>query len=662
MIQNIQTAQLFYSVEDESAHKQIKVEMNDLYHLIETYELWQGLEPGTNAAKGLRVAGILAHVRGLVHSPRTNGLWYGGADLFAPDKKMQTMLHNMGFLKLALMLRTAIASNLAMSRRSGADKLGATRRSSDIDVAPFDWQGLLDSTVDDKAGARYLGINKSQMLQAAPSSPRSASQKPVMRSMSPVSPMSPKHADAFKDADDTFARKMMLLNNDVLTWIIHRNSHNQTEAIRHLPLYMHDLVNGVGGPAVIKEMIKDQKELVRLMPPTLVEAVVHRIELDQDPALVQLLAAVVMVNGTVLRENQLRVFQLLVQPKMIPHLFLCSNANGADYALRRELMQKATQRASERSEALTEELVLNEAHSTTSGEARRSAPFDMLNLGWAAVKGIKGTSFGSGGDYAHMDPRLHFHIEVLALLATCAAEKINLVEAKTQAMYPMEDLLAAILDKDTIDDVRLPLIRLWHNTTLDVQVNIPNINSSSRFWDLMDMFTDRVQRLIKLLPALGGLGPATTAMEFWATRESSAFELAGGWRAVRNNNMLVFNEIAPVLEVYAVKYFSMKEVVDSGVRTREQVQAFFHDTVASFTAIYTAQLPCMSLAQSKTLWSAASRMAVVARIKQPPQVPFNEASVDGASPESSDESHSTEASPFSKLKLRRVFRDSGTLS
>jgi fumarate reductase subunit C len=224
------------------------------------------------------------------------------------------------------------------------------------------------------------------------------------------------------------ARGIHLMNNDFLCWWMHRNAENQALAFQQLATFEDDIMSNIGSTAVIMEMVRDNPELIKLVPQSLFDKLTRWFELqseaEADPASVELLRLLVLCRDVVLGENQFRVFKLLMIQGVKKRLFICSDANEPDFRERARLMALA------RTELETEPINCP-ALADSFVQAKVAGGSDA---GLAALRAGSSARIGVNTTYFYMPRKLQFHVQVLKLMATCAAGKRHIIEAKVQAL------------------------------------------------------------------------------------------------------------------------------------------------------------------------------------------------------------------------------------
>jgi hypothetical protein len=81
-----------------------------------------------------------------------------------------------------------------------------------------------------------------------------------------------------------------------------------------------------------------------------------------------------------------------------------------------------------------------------------------------------------------LSPSLQYHINLLVLLRNCA------LGPKLEAVYHMDDVIAAILDHDTLINVRIPL----GGILLDLVLHVPGCECSEYLWQFFDYVKEHV--------------------------------------------------------------------------------------------------------------------------------------------------------------------------
>jgi inositol 1,4,5-triphosphate receptor type 3 len=409
------------------------------------------------------------------------------------------------------------------------------------------------------------------------------------------------------------ARGIFLLNNDLLCWFMHQNPDNQMMVFRQLPIFIDDITCNVGSTAVIMEMVRDNNEIIKMVPQSLFDALVRWLELqpqdDADPASVELLRLLVRCQGIVLAENQLRVFKLMMTPGVIGKLFTCKEVGGADYNKRERMMQQAgkvlTGEDSSSYSSLADAFTAVRQQSTPA--VADTAVLDVLVAASSARVGVNTA-------YFYMPRQLQFHVQVLKLMATCAGGRINIIEAKIQTMFPLHTLLDAIIADDAsnmLADVRMPLTNLIFEAFVDVQVPCQAMCTNPQLWDLLESFPAAIIRAVDLLRREEG---NATRREHGVLQSAADGPDCG--RAMRSTVRHVLDEVMPFVHDFIEIHFNRRNILKQETRSDEQIDAFLQSTHIATRRLYELQPACMSDEQAHSTYVALRMLA--RSINQPP--------------------------------------------
>jgi hypothetical protein len=428
----------------------------------------------------------------------------------------------------------------------------------------------------------------------------------IIRAKIPVSEFVPSQ-DLVTNDPEALARGIRRLNSDFLSWFVHKNNDNQTTAFMHLSGFIDDLDCSVGSSSVIVETLRDNEELVKLVPSTLFDAVLQRLKLEPDPALIEIFRIVILCNGVTLRENQLHLFQLLSSPAVIPYLFLCNDPDSAEFEERREMMEVSNARL------LVGKKYCHPAMAVQFVRALQcdgETPMGSTDKppGYAELCACPPGGIGVRSEHFHMPLKLQFHVQVLELLSDCAAGRINIVEARVQALFPANVLLVVINDPLLLPDIRLPLVRLMYEAVIDVQVAHPETNTNSLFWDMLDSFP------VALTQAQRALENATQSQSLGRILSHQSSDEG---RKYRSQIRFVFQQVVPILKCYLDNQFDPVEVVRNGVRTQPHLDNFFGTVHRSLLDVYKSSTPgskcdCVSIEQHDALYKTLTFVAGLA--------------------------------------------------
>jgi fumarate reductase subunit C len=441
MVDSMQHFQLVAGSEGERLFAVLRIEITELWNLMEMNELWRHMRTDSDVTTGLRVIEILAHMRSVIIEP--NPLWLGGGHQYRARGEVQVMLRNLGALEVALLIGTSVESIVEQSviARPTADRTSG----------------------EGGAGQRWCGRSTSN---------------------------DPKSCDV--------ARGIFLMCNEFLCWFIHNNEENQTLVFRHLSIFEDDITSNMGSTAVIMEMVRDNPELIKFVPQSLFDNLMRWFELqpeaDPDAAAVELLRLLVLCRGGVLADNQLRVFKLLMTPQIQKRLFICGGARGANNEDVEEREQLMTQARAELENDPNSHLPFADAFTQAIATDGDAGALEVLRTTSSARIGVNTT-------YFYMPRKLQFHVQVLKLMATCAGGKINIIEAKVQTLFPVHVLLETIMDPSgaMLADVAMPLTNLLYDTYIHVQFADPQTNVNPRLWDLLESYLSDIEGAAQLV-------------------------------------------------------------------------------------------------------------------------------------------------------------------
>jgi hypothetical protein len=408
------------------------------------------------------------------------------------------------------------------------------------------------------------------------------------------------------------ARGIYILNNDFLCWFMHRNPHNQVMAFPSLSEFAAEITHNVGSTAVIMEMVRDNNATIQMVPQQLFDTVTRwmelQLEVEADPAGVELLRLLVLCAGIVIGPNQLRVFRLLMTPGIVPKLHTCKEVGSAEYQERIRWMRTCGGSAQDSAAHLSLADEFSRARAGTRAVPLRGTEVDNA-AGLAVLSGASSARIGVNTTYFYMPRQLQFHVQVLKLMATCAGGKINIVEAKIQTMFPLQTLLNTIMepfdDGSLLLDVRMPLTSLLYDTFVNVEVADPLVSANPRFWELLETFPVAILVAEELLRS-----------ETKGQRESQQ----DSGREVRSAVRYVLDEIMPFLHYYLEVHYNMRNILHSEIRTLSQVQAFLAAAHTATQRLYALQSTCMSATQSNSMLAALKLLA--RHTQQPDPVPI----------------------------------------
>jgi hypothetical protein len=269
----------------------------------------------------------------------------------------------------------------------------------------------------------------------------------------------------------TLVRSLCLMINSFMVAFVRANLENQSKTFYLLPSLMQDVQLGVPGSAeLLFQILFDNEELMKLVPCDFVEMLCAILRKRHDAAVMRILTAMTQIKSVPIRENQIAIMLHLCNEEGEQDVFyVCEKPGTEQYIERSELMQAIASRP-----------------------AANSGPSAM-----AVVENTHLTSAET--EYAHLHPKLQYHVALLDLLASCAGGGINIVEAKIQKMYHTVHLLEAIVAPETILEVKLSLARVMFEAVIDVDVPVAGLATEPLLWDWLLTFSDALDQGVKLL-------------------------------------------------------------------------------------------------------------------------------------------------------------------
>jgi hypothetical protein len=272
-------------------------------------------------------------------------------------------------------------------------------------------------------------------------------------------------------------RSLCLMINSFMVAFVRANLENQSKTFYLLPALTRDVKLGVPGASeLLFQILFDNEELMKLVPCDFVETLCNILHQRKDAAVMRILTSMTQIKSVPIRENQIAIMLHLCSDENDENdvFYVCEKPGSAQYNERAELMKAIVSRVDVAVVDGPTTLVTTEnAHLTTIATADT--------------------------EYAHLDPKLQYHVALLDLLASCAGGGINIVEAKIQKMYSTVHLLQAIVAPETILEIKLSLARVMFEAVIDVDVPVAGLATESLLWDWLLTFSSALDEGVNLL-------------------------------------------------------------------------------------------------------------------------------------------------------------------
>ena len=80
-------------------------------------------------------------------------------------------------------------------------------------------------------------------------------------------------------------------------------------------------------------------------------------------------------------------------------------------------------------------------------------------------------------DIDELDSELAYHIVLMKVLAACTVGRLNIttIEAKVQSIFPVQDILHALLDPETILVARMNMSLYFFNAIIEVEMRVSGL-------------------------------------------------------------------------------------------------------------------------------------------------------------------------------------------
>ncbi len=218
---------------------------------------------------------------------------------------------------------------------------------------------------------------------------------------------------------DRNTKSIFELCHKFLRWFVYRNKENQKLLFsKHLSFLIKSMDKGHNVTKTIAEIFRDNLYLCERVPYSLILAYADKIVFEGPRSkFLDLYSVLTIVDGKPIPSNQNSILKVLMP-------------NDEERKLRIQILySKATSRT------LVE---LQDGYLQ-----RRSAMKQAAKAGLSA--------------------KLLYHIKLLSTLVQCALGDNDIAKAKLQMLYKWEDLVTAIVDDDTIHEVRIELIRYFYH-------------------------------------------------------------------------------------------------------------------------------------------------------------------------------------------------------
>jgi len=237
-------------------------------------------------------------------------------------------------------------------------------------------------------------------------------------------------------------RELCLLCNEIVYWFAWNNPLNQAIVYEDLNFYLDSLESEIKSHKVIAAIFVGNEDLMKMVPHSLLSDMADKIcQEGQSHVFLALAKAITHVGDKNIPKNQFEIIRSLCNPDRLEQtLCFIVPIEHEDYLVKREQMV--------------------------------------------------GFKDGRDVDVDTLPPLLAYHLTFLEVLANCTSGKINIsaVEAKVQSIYPLKDIIEAILEPDTILICKIRLSNYLLNAIIDVEMSLPGLCESRQMWNLIESF------------------------------------------------------------------------------------------------------------------------------------------------------------------------------
>jgi hypothetical protein len=238
-------------------------------------------------------------------------------------------------------------------------------------------------------------------------------------------------------------KDLCLKCNTLLYWYFLGNPKNQEQGFKELDLFLDTLDSGINSHLVIKAIFKNNEQLMRQVPFATLDNLIEKVcKNGKSHHYLSLFASISHVGERNIKENQFEIVKTLTSPGRLAKVacYLCP-VDHPDYQEKREQMRPFLDE--------TRDLSLDD-----------------------------------------LPPLLAYHLMFLEVMSGCTVGKLNVttVEAKVQSVFNNQDIVASILDPDTILVAKVIMSKFLYNAVIEVELVIPGLERSLQVWKLLDSY------------------------------------------------------------------------------------------------------------------------------------------------------------------------------
>ena len=236
-------------------------------------------------------------------------------------------------------------------------------------------------------------------------------------------------------------QELCRMTNELLYWFFVGNPLNQQLGYSELGFFLETLDANIKSHHVVRAIFKNNESLMEIVPRSLLTDMGEKMEDEKSHVYLALASSITNVGDKNITTNQFEIVKTLTAPERFSKIAWGMVApSHPEYSEKRSLMEEAK---------------------------------DFWDP--------------SNDD---LPPLLAYHLALISALSNCTVGRKNItsVEAKIQSIFGVVDVVASILDPDTILVAKLRLAQFLLNAIVDVEMVIPGLCQSASMWRLFESF------------------------------------------------------------------------------------------------------------------------------------------------------------------------------
>ena len=237
-------------------------------------------------------------------------------------------------------------------------------------------------------------------------------------------------------------QELCRMTNELLYWFFIDNPQNQELGFSELEFFLDSLDSSIKSHHIVRAIFKNNESLMTIVPLSILTDLGEKIEIEKSHTFLSLGCNITNVGDKNIVKNQFEIVRTLTGPERYAKVaWGLVPITHPEYTEKRELMGQVD-------------------------------------------KDIKDPSVDD------LPPLLAYHLTLLETLSNCTVGRLNITsaEAKIQSIFPLVDVIASILDQDTILVAKLRMTQFLLNAIVDVEMVVPGLCQSASMWRLLDSF------------------------------------------------------------------------------------------------------------------------------------------------------------------------------